>query len=564
MEMHGDWEEAIRYRRRMLEQTSDAEERWKTLIDIADTYNQKLNNIEMATQVYNEALSTNTNRIACLYKLLEIHTQSKNHEEVTRVIDMMVDAVDDPARKATYAYLLAEYYRKELSDPVAALPYFERTLDYDYTKLEAFRAIDEILTEQKDWSAQEVAYKRMLKRIAGKDQASVEFSLLRGLGEIYRTRLRDLEAATAYFEQAWKINSEEPAVIEILSQLYEVLGQREKALIMLRSLVKNEPDRLESYRTMASMCRQLGRVDDAWFSLAVLAMANKLTPPEKEFYDEHRSRGMINPRRPLDLQLWQKLVFSRSESAAIGLVFQTIYEAMGSALGGKEPKDLGLKKKDEIDLKENAFFNSVFNQVSGILGIPAPNVFLNERSFGMRIENTFPPIIMIGKDMLANKGPQLLAFMIGKHLAFFHPMHILAACYPPPVLKLFYGVATKVVHPDAKVDESDSDQFVELYDRLSKRLSPQALSSLTKAIDFYYRKGEVPSMSRWLAGVELTANHAGLLCCMDLDVAASVLRQEAMSFSKLPPKEKAKDLVLYSVSEEFSQAREALGLVLPK
>ncbi|GEM_PF-4756754 len=564
MELHEDWEEAIRYRRRMLELTNDGDERWQILIDIADTYRQKLENTEMATQVYMETLNTQRNRVASLFKLLEIHTKAKNHTEVVRVIDMMVDAVDDVSRKATYAYLLAEYYRKELDDPVAALPHLERTLDFEPEKLEAFRAIDEILTQQKDWTAQEGAYKRMLKRVSGRDMVAVEFNLYKGLGEIYRTRLRDLEAAAAYYEQAWKINSEDPAVIEILSQLYEVQGQREKALIMLRSLIKNEPDRLESYRTISAMSRQLGKVDDAWFALSVLAMANKLTPPEKEFFDEHRPRGVITPRKPLDFTLWQKFVFSRMESPAVGAVFQIIYEAIGSSLAGKDPKDLGLKKKDEIDLNENAFFNSVFNQVSTILGIPAPHIFLNERSFGMRIENTFPPIIMIGKDMLANKGPQLLAFMIGKHLAFFHPMHILAACYPPNVLKLFYGVATKLVHADAKVDESDSENFQELLDRLQKKLSPQGLASLTKAIDYHYKKGETPSMSRWLAGVELTANHAGLLCCMDLDVAAGVLRQEAMSFSKLPPKDKAKDLVLFAVSEEFSAVREALGIQLPK
>jgi hypothetical protein len=130
------------------------------------------------------------------------------------------------------------------------------------------------------------------------------------------------------------------------------------------------------------------------------------------------------------------------------------------------------------------------------------------------------------------------------------------------VLKLFYQVALKHVQPDVQVDGGDSEQFKVLMQHLQRRISPQLGTTLANSINHFFVKGTRPGVSRWLTGLELTANHAGLLACLDLEVAASVLRQESIAFSKLPPREKAKELVLYAVSEEFAEAREALSLKL--
>lgn len=564
MAQHKDWEGVIRYLRQLADLLTDELEKWKVLISIGDVYRQNLHDLDSAIKAYNEALDVLPYSKSALAKLLEIHINAKAFSEAINVLTHLVQVEDNPQRKANYLFTIATIYRTELNEPDIALDYYEQCLDCYPEKLEAFRAIDEILTASKNWEALEAAYRRMVERVRRKGMEKVELSLYKGLGEIYRSRLKNLELAASSYELAAKLKMDDIQTHEILAQLYATLGSNEKAVAEHRWLVYLDPDRLESYRQMAEIFRRMGLNDDCWFCMAVLNIRGKLTPQEKEWFQAKRPSGLVTARRSLDGNLWTQTVFSKAEDVHIGEVFQTIYTAIGGLMQGKDPKEFGLRKKDELDLSAKTLFSTVFAHVSNLLGISPPRVYLSERSFGMRIEATIPPVIVIGKDMLQGKSEKELAFVIAKNLTYFHPMHLLAACYASPALKMLYDVAVKFVHPEAQVDAASDPQFHALSLELRKRISPQLAMTLTKGIDHFFKKQKKPGISRWLTGIELTANHAGLLACMDLETATSVLKQENIAFSKLPPREKAKELILYAVSQEFAQARRALSLELPR
>ena len=564
MEQYEDWDGVIRYRRQLADLLEDPLDQWKMLISIGDVYRERLDNLEYAIKAYNEALEAQPYSKSALVKLLEIHINAKAFSEAINVLQHLVQVEDNPQRKGNYLFTIATIYRQELAEPEMAVDYYEQSLDLNADKLEAFRAIDEILTEAKDWEGLEGGYRRMINRIRGKGNNQVEFALYKGLGEIYRSRLKQPDLAASSYEMASKLKIDDVKVHEILAQLYDALGQTEKAVAEHRKMVYLEPERVESYRKMAELFRNLSLEDDAFFSMAVLAMGGKLTDDEKSFYERKQPTGLVSAQRSFDASLWSRTVFSKAESIHVGEVFQTIYQAVGAYLDGKEFKELGLKKKDEVDMQKKTIFTTVFRRVSELLGIPPPKVYLSDRSFGISIEPTVPPVLVIGKDMLHGKSEKELAFTIAKNLTYFHPMHLLAACYPAAVLKLFYQVAVKYIHPDTEVEGGDAPQFQNLFQHMQKRMSPQLANALAASINHFVKRQKKPGVSKWLTGVELTANHAGLLACLDVQVAANVLRQESIAFSKLPPREKAKELVLYAVSEEFAQARQAVGLELPR
>jgi tetratricopeptide (TPR) repeat protein len=562
METHGDWDGSIRYKRQQADLLPDPLEKWKVLISIGDIYREKLDDMPAAIRAYNEAMEVQPYSKSALVKLLEIHINAKSFSEAITVLQHLLQVEESPQKKAAYTFTIATIYRQELKELEMAVEYYEQTLDMNPDKLEAFRSVDEILTTLKNWEGLEKSYRKMLGRIKGKGFRQVEFMLFKGLGEIYRSRLLKPDLAAASFEGAVKLQPDDAKIHEILAQLYEHLGDKPKAIAEHRALVTLEPERVESYHKMAALFAQQGRRDEAWFAIAVLAMGRKYSEEEKTFYERMRGPGLPSTSRSLDATAWMKTLFSKAEEVAFGEIFQTLYQAIGGYIEGKDPKELGLKKKDELDLAQKTVFTSVFARVCRTLGIPAPKVYLNERAFGMRIEATLPPVIVVGKDLLSGKSEKELAFIIGKNLAYFHPMHVLAACFPAPVLKTMYLAAEKFVRPEVKVEGGETEQFQILFSHIQKRLSPAQANTLSAAVHALTEGGRVPSVSKWLAGVELTANHAGLLSCMDLEIGIGVLRQESLAFSKLPPKEKAKELVLYAVSEEFAEARRLLGAQL--
>ena len=100
--------------------------------------------------------------------------------------------------------------------------------------------------------------------------------------------------------------------------------------------------------------------------------------------------------------------------------------------------------------------------------------------------------------------------------------------------------------------------------RLSKRLNADARAELDGHMEHFGKRARAPSIGRWLSGVELTANHAGLLVCMDPLEALLGLEEDPVSRSSLPRAEQGAELMMFTVSQEFARLREAAGLRLPE
>ncbi|MFH1529840.1 MAG: tetratricopeptide repeat protein [Pseudomonadota bacterium] len=559
MELHQDYEGVVRYKEKLLELVDDSLERLTIQIGIGDTYREKLSRIDKAIDAYRGALSIDPGSRTALVKLLEIFIQSQRFDDAVEILQQLLDAETEPRKKAYYTFTIATIYREHLGQPVDAVEFYQQTLDLDHSKLEAFQAVDELLTEQKSWDDLETSYRKMIGRVKDTDNAKLLFMLYKNLGEIYRSRLDRPDYAQSSFELAAKLKPDDVKVHEILAQLYENSGELEKAVATQRVLAQNDPERVSAYKQMMKFYQEMGRRDEAWVTSSILVLLRKASGEEATFYKEHRTPSVPQPQRSLDAGLWSQALFSKGENQQVGEIFQILYEVVGHRMGGKDLKDLGLKRRDEVNVKDRTLFGNVFRTVSHLLGITAPKVYLSEKSFGIHIEGTVPPVLVIGRDMLEQKTDRELGFVLGKYLTYFHPSHLFAGTYGSAALKMLYSAALRFVHPEVKV-EGNIEDIESLREELARKISSPAANRLGALVEYFHSHNQSPGLSRWLTNVELTANHAGLLACGDLDVAAKSLAQESISFSKLPPKEKVKELVLYAISEDYLALRKTLGI----
>jgi hypothetical protein len=63
----------------------------------------------------------------------------------------------------------------------------------------------------------------------------------------------------------------------------------------------------------------------------------------------------------------------------------------------------------------------------------------------------------------------------------------------------------------------------------------------------------------WRTATDLTANRVGFILCNDLEVAAKMVATESSPFTTLSAKDRLRDLIAYSASEEYFQVRKHLG-----
>ena len=91
------------------------------------------------------------------------------------------------------------------------------------------------------------------------------------------------------------------------------------------------------------------------------------------------------------------------------------------------------------------------------------------------------------------------------------------------------------------------------------RPTKKQLREIQKFID----AGGSTDVKRWAAASELTAYRVGLLLSGDLRIAGQMISQEQAPLgvgATMSPRDKIKELVLYSISEDYFTARRAVGL----
>lgn len=574
---YGDWEESVAYKERLLDLISEPLERFTIRVSMGDIFQEKLADLDSAVDQYEAALDEGDFNRTPLLTLVQIHAKRKNFPEAIRWLDRLIELEQQPAKKAHWASMVAVMYRDEIGDAHEAVRYYEMVLAADLDRLDAFRAIDELLTKEKDWKALEQAYRRMLERVldAGESFAkgpALRYTLYKNLGEIYRSRLSDMERAIASYEAASAERPTDEVTREILAGLCEVTeDQLDKAVVQHRYLLEQHPDRFDSYHRLFNVFQKMGERDRAWCTAGLLSALGKADAAEGKFYQDFLDPLLPQPSRPLDEAIWQRYLVSPKEDANLGKVFATVYHALGKHLIGIKPiKEFGLKKRDRLDLSAKTVVANSLNHASKVLGISLPEVYNSPGNMGIEVLPTMPAVLSIGADMTAGRSQREVAFWAAKRLTYTHNTRVMATLYEHDQLDQIFMAGVVLVDPNFKMEvkqgltqeqlQAVQQQVGAIAGELDRRLTPQHKRELQAIVAEFYKRGGLPKIGAWHRHVELTANHAALFISGDIAEVGRILTKEVSGSSKLSRGDKLKDLVQYVLSDRYAELRKAMGV----
>ena len=188
-----------------------------------------------------------------------------------------------------------------------------------------------------------------------------------------------------------------------------------------------------------------------------------------------------------------------------------------------------------------------------------PRLFLRpDMPGGMaHVPGSNPPAVVCGSSLLSGYTPQELAFVVGRVLAYYRPEHFIRTLLSShSELKVILLAAMRIAGYGAAQPAVDATAA-----QLQQRLQPAQIDGLRQVVRKWVEAGGRVDIKRWMQAVELSACRAGFLVCNDLKTAARMIQQLPPEGSTdLPPKEKIKELVLFSVSEDYFTLRQALGI----
>ncbi|TXD34578.1 tetratricopeptide repeat protein [Lujinxingia vulgaris] len=569
-EAQSKWEDVVHYTRWLLDAESDPTARFAHLSKMGDLLATKLNQPPAAVDAYEQALALEPKSVVILRKLLDLYTKTRQWHEAVDILKRIIEQEQDPGRIAKYYYTAAVIYRDEIDDPMQAVALFDETLDVDVKMLKAFEAIDRILTKQKEWKELSRAYRRMLHRVSEHDDGqmeSVKTLLWQNLGEIYRTRLGDMETAIEAYKIAVGLNPSDEKLRLILAELYEKTGSDpEGAIEQHRALIELDQFRVESYRVLFKSYIQTKQYDKAWCMAGALSFLQSASEQEETFYRKYLGAHMQPARGTFNEEMYKRLYHPRQD-VLITYIMTVLGQGLRPMYSLASIKDWGVhKKRDLVDLEEQTPFNNVYRYVAQTMQLlPAPRVYLKgDQAMGMRNANVDPAAVIIGGDVRQKSGDRELAFIIAKSLTWVMPRHYVGSIgQPTEFLKLLFMALMDITDPSLGIGATLGEQGAPIKEELMALPGPMLMQA-QKAMKQFLSKGQNPNLSEWVLAVEHTAIRMGLLICGDLHTAAGCIKSDLVPMGKASVKEKIRELVLFSISEEYFQLREELGLAIGK
>jgi len=574
-ERGGDWAAVIRYKQARLDARSDQYERYALLLEVGDIYKEKMGNMHGAAAAYRDALAIDPNSKAAMIRLHDLFLKNGEFVDAIAILQKQVDIEDTKEQRAKIYVKMAAIYHEMLNDDTAAIQALDDALDCDPDQLEAFRAIDEILTKRKDWEAQAMAYVRMIERLKGRSSRDLEYRLTANLGEIYRSRLKDMQAAVDAYQAAAKIKPEEKRTYEILAQLFEQpefeyqSDAIDRAVEAHRQIVALGPISKEaapSYKAMRRLYMKMNQFDRAFVVSSIMRAMEIADQEEAKFYDDNLEPGIPWFSGTIEPARWESHLMSKDENIVLGRLLQVIYQGIGPYLDVKELKDLGLRRKHEMDLDQKLVFVNIYKAASKALGPLPHKVYRDDNPTGLKVEFLAPPAFIVGSDMMSGHDEYELAFQIGRQLTYLHPMHFLAAVKNLTELKLLMAGVFKYCNPDIEI-ATGVEVVGELVKTIDRKMNQQQKNQMVKLVDDFMKKNPGPLDDAFLdyfRSMEITALRAGTLVSCNVPAVMNSLRVEQSGFSRMERREKVEEVLRFAVSEDHFVLRRALGISIDK
>jgi len=573
-----NWRGIVAAKRALID-VSSAQDKLRLLLELGDLQRTTLNDAASALASYRAAIAVCRSDHATLQRIMDVAAQLKQWKVVADTIDRFAELEPEPLRTGQYLLTAAEVYRDKLHDDDSALSYYDRALDAFFSDvklvsddnlprfMKAFADADAIYTRKRSWKEQERAYRRMIHRLP--NGHPVITYLWHGLGEIYRSRLRQTGSAITAFEVARDLDPTNIERREILAELYITAGpdSADKAVAEHQAMLDMYPTKYDSYIQLGRTFLKAGRYDEAWCVCRALVFMGQATEEALKFYERYNTRKLIRAKQRLAPDRW-KHIYHPDEDRLISSIMAMVWQDV-SVLRAKSPRSWGLRKRDIPSQRHwKAPRVQLFNYAAQALGLRAPQLYIQHSKEGeivyanCKADDGVTPSLVLRSDYFDLDDHKEAAFVLAKKMCYLRPEHVLALAFGSiSELQAIFDWAVR-----RRANNWSASADAALIDELSRTVTPNIGPSRWEQLQRLAareRQSDRPrNLSQWRVAIDHTADRTGFILCNDLRVAATQIAREH-AWPGMPGTEtRITDLLRYSVSEDYFAVRRYLGMVV--
>jgi tetratricopeptide (TPR) repeat protein len=560
-----NWDDAIHTKTRHLD-IALGDDRVQLLLEIGEIASNKLNDRTQAAKSFVAALEERPDDRRILAKLMQLYSEEKDWNKLVDVVLRLADFVEDPKQRVKYLHTAANITARQIGDTKRALEFYEKVLELDPTLEKAEKEALELYLDSRAFSGAERVLKAKLARATSADDQASMLAAFSDLGDVYE-QMGATDKSIDALEAAQTLDPENRERAEKLTTLYATDPERylDKAVAAQGVLLKQNPFRADSYKALRRLYTETRQADSAWCLCQALTLLKLAEPDEERFFKRMRTDSAAMAQSALSDDDWLTLMTHGDVDPLVTAVFALIEPAVtlkrGQALG-----DLGFDESHVIDVSTHpAPVCQSLYYAGGVLSIPLPTIVENrEDRGGLGFVVAREPVISLGRTALLSDVPlRPAAFIAGRQLAYVRPgsylRHVLES---GTALKSWLFAAIKLTAPHFPVAAEIAGAVTEAMRALDAGIQGPARDQLTRVVAKLVQSGTSLDLKRWVGGLDLTADRAGLLLAHDLETAVAVIRASDEASSAVSHDDRFQELVLFSVSPAYFTLREKLGITV--
>jgi tetratricopeptide (TPR) repeat protein len=555
-EKTGDWEELIRMKMRRLDSLS-GDARTALLLEVGDIYSLKLNDRTKASKSYVAALDERPDDRRVLTKLMQLYSEEKDWSRLVDVVLKLASMVGDDKQKAKYLHTAAIVASRQMQDLERAAKFYDEVLELDPSLEKALGEAIEVREQMRDFESVDRLLKIQLDRATDANDRDRILATFEALGKLYHDKLGWTSEAIDAFEAAQTLEPDNTERNELLAALYakDPAQYLDKAVAAQRPILRKNPLKPEPYRLLRKLYTESKRADAAWCLCQAMVNLNLAEPDEERFFRRMRADGPAAAQARLSGDDWALLMHPDADPL-VTHIFQMIEPAV-LRRNGQPLEALGYQPAYALDLLRHPYpMSQTLFYAAGVLGMETPLTFQNpEDTGGLAFLHATTPAVVLGQAALALEiPPQPAAFVAAKHLTYYRPGLYIRHLVPTGTgLRAWLFAAIRLVVSAFPVAPELEGPVADNLALLEKAIHGPQREQLTSSVTKLLQSGSI-DLKKWVLGVDHSSDRAGLLLANDLEIALEMVKAQDEN------RERFKELVLFTATEEFFTLRSRLGI----
>lgn len=375
-------------------------------------------------------------------------------------------------------------------------------------------------------------------------------------------RVKDLETRIAELENELEEARNEAAVEIDVSGFVSHAAEETEDSATIHKRLRHDPRDQAALHALFRAANREGDADLAYRVAHVLSWLGAANEDERTVHATYTTNGLIRPSTSLTGDLWRRALYHPDQEVLTGEIFAVIAPAvlLGRVAALRRSKSLpALAAERRLDPRTTTVaVGRCFGWAATILGMPTPGVYADPEFAGAaEVVPNLPPALRAGKLALSGRSPVELAFLAGKHLAWFREDHFVRLLIPDvPDLEDVFLAALLIGSPSLPLHESKKRKVEPIARAIEPLLEAVQIDRLRGAFLRFVEEGGRTNLQRWASAVERTTARAGFLLAGDLAVAERMITlenaPEAVGLMD--------DLIVFSTGDRYGALRKRLGI----